>query len=154
MAQAQAAQQQQQQQQLGGNAFPEAQRVDTSPDGINGDASSTSPGLSPPAAEQNKATTPGTPSTASSAHNTYNSYQHFGWGGQNNATNNANGNASDGADGKVFQKDSMLETELQHLRTALSEKTKEVQKLTQDLEKAYHTIEALKQEKNSPAGMQ
>ena len=128
--------------------------MEPSPDGINGDASSSSPGLSPQSTDQGKSSAPGTPSTASSAHNTYNSYQHFGWGGQANNTNSANGTIDGTENNKVFQKDSMLETELQHLRVALSEKTKVVQKLTQDLENAYHTIEVLKQDRGSPASHQ
>jgi uncharacterized protein YlxW (UPF0749 family) len=45
----------------------------------------------------------------------------------------------------VASKESILETELQHLRSALSEKTKEVQRLTQELEKAHNIIEQLRQ---------
>lgn len=77
-----------------------------------------------------------------SAHNLYNSYGFNPWSAYTTATTEA------GGDGKtvVYNRESLLETELQHLRSALSEKTQEVQRLTQELEKAYNIIEQLKQQ--------
>lgn len=73
-----------------------------------------------------------------SAHQNYNSYAHFPW----QPPQPGNGALEEDKDGKkVFSKESLLESELQHLRSALSEKTKEVQRLSQELEKAYELIE-------------
>ena len=77
--------------------------------------------------------------TVASAHNLYNSYQYNPWNAYPNT-------GQFGADGKaVDSKESILEKELQHLKLALSEKTKDVERLTAELEKAYAIIEQLKQ---------
>ena len=80
-----------------------------------------------------------------SAHVVYNSYANYPWG---NFPAQADGNQAQGQNGdgdnKVQPKETMLEAEVNHLRSALSEKTKEVQRLGQELEKAYQIIEQLK----------
>ncbi len=63
----------------------------------------------------------------------------------------AQGQNGDG-DGKQLQsKETSFETEVNQLRSALSEKTKEVQRLGQELEKAYQIIEQLKAGQVAPA---
>ena len=80
-----------------------------------------------------------------SAHVVYNSYANYPWG---SFPTQADGNQAQGQNGegdnKVQSKETMLEAEVNHLRSALSEKTKEVQRLGQELEKAYQIIEQLK----------
>jgi hypothetical protein len=79
-----------------------------------------------------------------SAHQNYNSYAHFPW----QPPQSGNGALEADKDGKkVFLRESLLESELQHLKSALSEKTKEVQRLTQELEKAYELIESFQKAK-------
>ena len=89
---------------------------------------------------------PSQPSTSApsfpSAHNQYNSYAYNPWSVYPGES--SGGSAPTGAK-PVFRKENILESELQHLRSALSEKTKEVQRLTQELEKAYDIIENLRQ---------
>ena len=96
-----------------------------------------------------------------SAHTVYNSYAQFNQGqwASYPGTTAANTDTSSPAPqdtkpqvqaqamSNAFPKERLLEAELAHLRSALSEKTKEVQHLTQQLEKAYQIIEQLKQEK-------
>ena len=70
-----------------------------------------------------------------SAHNQYNSYAFNPW----------KVFPEEKIDVKpVFCKENIIESELAHLRSALSEKTKEVQLLTQQLEKAYDMIDQLR----------
>ena len=91
---------------------------------------------------------PNQPSTTApsfpSAHNQYNSYAYNPWSVYPGDSQGNSGAAPAGAK-PVFRKENILESELQHLRSALSEKTKEVQRLTQELEKAYDIIEGLRQ---------
>ena len=92
---------------------------------------------------------PSQPSTSApsfpSAHNQYNSYAYNPWSVYPGESHGSGGGAPAGAK-PVFRKENILESELQHLRSALSEKTKEVQRLTQELEKAYDIIETLRQQ--------
>lgn len=73
-----------------------------------------------------------------SAHNLYNSYAPNPW-----SVYPSQGQESGGSPIESLNK--AHQSELQHLRNALSEKTKEVQRLVQELEKAYNIIETLKQ---------
>ena len=93
-----------------------------------------------------------------SAHSLYNSYGFNPWSGisgqvvqatdvSQEVTATSDGSAvTAGGIQVVYNRENILETELQHLRSALSEKTKEVQRLSQELEKAYSIIEQLKQQ--------
>ena len=75
----------------------------------------------------------------------YNNYASYSWA---HFPAQADGSQAQGQNGegdnKVQSKETMLEAEVNHLRSALSEKTKEVQRLGQELEKAYQIIEQLK----------
>lgn len=99
-----------------------------------------------------------------SAHNNFNSYANFPWNSfpqaaqaqiqadaqalaQSLPTTTTAAAATDANGKPVFTKESILESELSHLRTALSEQTKEVQRLGQELEKAYSVIDQLKAER-------
>ena len=75
----------------------------------------------------------------------YNNYATYPWGNfpAQADVSQAQGQNGEG-DSKVQSKETMLEAEVNHLRSALSEKTKEVQRLGQELEKAYQIIEQLK----------
>ena len=83
--------------------------------------------------------------TYPSAHNVFNSFGNFNQGPW--AQHAANAANRQGKEGSVFNRESILETELSHLRSALSEKTKEVQRLTQELEKAHSLIQQLQADK-------
>ena len=92
---------------------------------------------------------PNQPSTSApsfpSAHNQYNSYAYNPWSVYPGDSQQGNSGGAPAGAKPVFRKENILESELQHLRSALSEKTKEVQRLTQELEKAYDIIESLRQ---------
>ncbi len=88
--------------------------------------------------------------TVATAHVSYNSYANFPWGNFPAPADNSQGQNGEGEKTQVHSKETMLEAELHHLRSALSEKTKEVQRLGQELEKAYQMIEQLKASQANP----
>ncbi len=86
-------------------------------------------------------------------HVVFNNFDNFSWG--NFPTTQGDGSQARSQNGeggnKIQSKETLLEAEVNHLRSALSEKTKEVQhrgqeveNLRQELEKAYQMIEQLK----------
>ncbi len=91
--------------------------------------------------------------TVASAHVSYNSYANFPWGNFPAPADNSQGQNGEGEKTQVHSKETMLEAELHHLRSALSEKTKEVQRLGQELEKAYQMIEQLKASQANPGAV-
>ena len=75
----------------------------------------------------------------SSSHAQYNSYAVNPWSGLPVQVK------LQGEGGRVCSKQNVLQSEVEHLREALSEKTREAQRLTEELEKAYTIIEQLRQ---------
>jgi hypothetical protein len=88
---------------------------------------------------QDKELTANGPET--SAHNLFNSYAYNPWSGYP-----AQGQFGGGESKPVDSKEGILSKELEHLRTALSEKVKEVERLKVELDKSYCVIEQLKQQ--------
>ena len=80
-----------------------------------------------------------------SAHTLYNSYGYNPWSAYPSTDG---GPAKPEGVGKpvVSEREKALETEISHLKSALTEKTKEVKRLEQDLHKAYDIIERLHQQ--------
>lgn len=79
---------------------------------------------------------------ANSAHSLYNSYGYNPWSSY--ASHGQFGQAG-GGKGAIDTKEGILEKELHHLKAALGEKGKEVERLTSELEKSFQLIEQLKQ---------
>lgn len=81
-----------------------------------------------------------------SAHNMYNSYAVNPWNRYKLAAA-----AGPKAGEAIFDREHILQTELVHLRGSLSEKTKEVEQLSKELEIAYELIGKLQQQDNPPS---
>lgn len=81
-----------------------------------------------------------------SAHNVYNSYAVNPWNRYKLAA--ATGPKAGEA---IFDREHILQTELVHLRGSLSEKMKEVEQLSKELEIAYELIGKLQQQDNPPS---
>lgn len=83
-----------------------------------------------------------------SAHNMYNSYAVNPWNRYKVAAAAAVGPKVGEA---IFDREQILQTELVHLRGSLSEKTKEVDQLSKELEIAYELIGKLQQQQDNPS---
>lgn len=81
-----------------------------------------------------------------SAHTLYNSYGYNPWSAYPSAEQGANDKPEGVGKPVVSEREKALETEISHLKAALSERTKEVKRLEQELSKAYELIERLHQQ--------
>ena len=78
----------------------------------------------------------------SAAHSLYNSYGYNPWSAY---PSQGQFGSSSGGKAAIDSKEAILEKEVTHLRSAVSEKTKEVERLTMELEKSRQLIEYFKQ---------
>ena len=78
-------------------------------------------------------------SAPGTAHNLYNSYTYNPWSAYPNQ-----GQFGSAGKGAIESKEGILEKEMTHLKSALNEKTKEVERLRDELDKAYQMVEHLK----------